>query len=361
MKLQFNLFFVVIFLFSFFQLTCKEEPIIPCNDCPSPSDTTSHNFTWQKYTWGGGGSSSINDVAIINDTNIWVVGDINLPDSIAQDSHGHNRPRCIAHWNGKTWDLQYIAYMPPGSIGDSLSAKVNAIFARDDHDIWIAAGYMFHYDGVKWTPHYNTDAEGSTKIWGDNSGKLWCVGRNGSIIYYNGSNWQKLQSGTTFNFQDIYGAKDSKTGEWEILALTAQYDTLPVQSQLFRIEGTAVSVAETFFKIYFSVWFEPGEKYYLSGDGILWKNKLSDASWVYNPMGTITNNTSGSIRGNNLNDVFISQLYLDVLHFNGASWLDYHNVIPGGFGSYSRIALKGNTMVAGGWIDQKAIVLLGKR
>ena len=38
-------------------------------------DTTSHNFTWQTFTFGGqAGSSTLYDVAIINENNIWGVG-----------------------------------------------------------------------------------------------------------------------------------------------------------------------------------------------------------------------------------------------------------------------------------------------
>jgi hypothetical protein len=44
-------------------------------------DTTSHNFTWQTFTFGGAGGSYLNDVAIINDNNIWAVGNIFAFDS----------------------------------------------------------------------------------------------------------------------------------------------------------------------------------------------------------------------------------------------------------------------------------------
>ncbi|MCF8430437.1 MAG: glucosyl transferase, partial [Melioribacteraceae bacterium] len=39
-------------------------------------DTTSHDFTWQTFTFGdgSGGSSYLNDVAIVDENNIWAVG-----------------------------------------------------------------------------------------------------------------------------------------------------------------------------------------------------------------------------------------------------------------------------------------------
>jgi len=45
-------------------------------------DTTSHNFTWQTWTFGEHSSSRLYDVAIINENNIWAVGEIYMKDSL---------------------------------------------------------------------------------------------------------------------------------------------------------------------------------------------------------------------------------------------------------------------------------------
>ena len=46
-------------------------------------DTTSHNFSWQTFTFGDiiGGSSYLKDIAIINENDIWAVGAIYKADS----------------------------------------------------------------------------------------------------------------------------------------------------------------------------------------------------------------------------------------------------------------------------------------
>ena len=77
MKKYSQIFLFVVLLFALFlNLSCKKTPVGPP---PSPAnDTTSHAFTFQQFTWGGGGASSINDVAILSDTNIWCVGEIQL-------------------------------------------------------------------------------------------------------------------------------------------------------------------------------------------------------------------------------------------------------------------------------------------
>ncbi|MDP2364122.1 MAG: hypothetical protein Q8M94_10165, partial [Ignavibacteria bacterium] len=44
-------------------------------------DTTSHNFTFESWTFGTIGSSVLYDVAIINENNIWAVGEIMIADT----------------------------------------------------------------------------------------------------------------------------------------------------------------------------------------------------------------------------------------------------------------------------------------
>jgi len=52
-------------------MTCKDNPPGPPTD--RPPDTTNHEFTWQTFTLGDGGSSVLYDVAIINDTLAYAV------------------------------------------------------------------------------------------------------------------------------------------------------------------------------------------------------------------------------------------------------------------------------------------------
>ncbi len=60
-------------------------------------DTTSHNFTWQTFTFGEHSTSTLYDVAIIDENNIWAVGEIYMNDSL-----GNPDPIFITllQWNG---------------------------------------------------------------------------------------------------------------------------------------------------------------------------------------------------------------------------------------------------------------------
>jgi hypothetical protein len=164
--------------------SCKQKPTEPIL---TVADTTSHNFTWHLQTLGDFGSSStIFDVAIINDSLAYAVGEIYL-----QDSTGHIQPTPynLAKWDGHTWQLERRYYtvrlLFPNSGGDPyLPASIRAVFAFSENDVWIAAGTVQHWDGTQWQEMSgiagDVFAGGSTKIWGKSALDMYFAGYNGS-------------------------------------------------------------------------------------------------------------------------------------------------------------------------------------
>src|SRR5690606_19447892 len=67
-------------------------------------DTTSHNFTFETWTFGDIGSSVLFDVAIISEDNIWCVGEINIADTSVNGYTTYN----AVHWDGSEWQLKRI-------------------------------------------------------------------------------------------------------------------------------------------------------------------------------------------------------------------------------------------------------------
>jgi hypothetical protein len=85
-------------------------------------DTTSHNFTWVIDTLGNYGSY-LNDVAIIDENNIWVVGNIET------DSGEFN----AAKWDGFRWKTFGIY---------SNTLDLYSIQYFSDDDIWVTIGMV---------------------------------------------------------------------------------------------------------------------------------------------------------------------------------------------------------------------------
>ena len=74
-------------------------------------EPTSHNFTWQTWEFGQNSNSVLYDVAIIDENNIWAVGEIYMNDSLGNpDPNAYN----AVHWDGNNWELKRIPYYHNG-------------------------------------------------------------------------------------------------------------------------------------------------------------------------------------------------------------------------------------------------------
>jgi len=191
----------LILVLLFLAQSCK-SPTAPKGN--NPPDTTSSNFTFQTSTFGNtaAGSSYLNDVAIINDTDIWVVGAVYLTDSTGKpDPFPYN----AVHWDGKSWNLLKITIQTKYGL---VTMTLEGIFAFSSNDIWIVAGDPIHGDGKSWIDYDIRTITGDqsldvSKGWGANSNSMYFVGQTGNIIQYNNGVWQKIDCGTITSIADI--------------------------------------------------------------------------------------------------------------------------------------------------------------
>lgn len=171
-------------------------------------DTTSHNLTWQTFSFGKHNLSTLYDLAIINENNIWAVGEIYMNDSLGNpDLKIYNALK----WNGSDWDMLRIPLTYQGTDYNPLQSV--CAFSADD--IWLCGNNVIHWNGSEFKPEtIPSDIWGSyqiNKVWGRSSSDLYIIGSKGSIAYFNGSNWSKIESGTTSNLIDIWGTQEGNT------------------------------------------------------------------------------------------------------------------------------------------------------
>jgi hypothetical protein len=324
----------------------------------APPDTTSHNFTWTIDTISSPfGSGVLRDVAIINENDIWAVGEI-YADSI-QPWLLYN----AVHWDGQQWELKRIPFT--GWCSAVEFPPLRTIFAFSINDIWFArGGSLVHYNGSTFYNdcEMNPLLDGSiNKIWGADSNDLYAVGDLGTIIHYNGSSWQKIESGTTVDIQDIWGAKNPDSGEWEILAVASSGPFPPQAKQLLSIQGTTVTaMPDSGLALSLAgVWFVPGTIYYVVGDGVFYTEEIGQF-WHSGTTHPLLYKVG--VRGNAANDVFITGSFGLVSHYNGSTWHHYAGVeLPIISGGYGRVSVKSNYVVAVGRIGDQAVILIGRR
>ena len=240
-------------------------------------DTTSHDFTWDVTTLGDGNSSVLYDVAIVNDTCVYAVGEIYKKDSTGQFEYPNY---ALASWNGIEWKLMAIQSQPgPTGYRSDLAPKGIVAFSRND--IWLTAGGVHHFNGEYvdrsyWINYFPGNpnpiwqsGQYANRLWGTSSSNLYVAGTNGALAHYNGSSWKKIESGTTTNINDAWGVQNPLNRKEEVYCAVTDF-LAGKEKKLFKItNGNKVdSINWSPQRHVVSIWTNKGYPLYACGDGI---------------------------------------------------------------------------------------------
>ena len=325
---------------------------------PPAVDTTSHEFIWHLDTVGARGG--LWDIAIIDENNIWAVGDVYLRDSsgaLDPDPYG------LAKWNWTSWKLELVAYHGFGS-STLHPGPLFTIRAFGENDVYVCSSTnLLWWNGVTWTEKaffmQNLSFTGQVrKMWGANGSDLYCVGRSGALYRFTGTTWTSIASGTDVDFKDIWGSTSGT--RTEILVLASNGASFPLGKGLVRVEGsnTTVMPTDSLSDVLSSIWFWPNGKYFIAGSGFYSTQSLS-TPWIRNPMQSIF--YMDCVRGTGTNDIVVVGSKM-VSHYNGSTWRQFTSPeIPTFYGSYIGLAVKDNRVTAVGTADDVPIVLTGIR
>lgn len=338
---------------------------IGCNSVEPPpdgngADTTSHNFTFNTWIFGEHSSSVLNDVAIVNDSSIWAVGEIYLNDSLGQqDPNAYN----AAHWDGDEWELKRIYYY--GSCSAVEYPPLKAIWAFSENELVVSNGGSigwFNGNTVILDCEINPLLSGSiNKVWGSNENDLYVVGNNGNIAHYQNGSWTRIETGTDLEIYDIWGDYNQTNSGYEIIAVAAK-QFVTYDKKIFRITGNSAQNIRTDSIPYsiHGVWFKSGKKYFVAGAGLYSKNNVNSTSqWELLHPGVI-NYYLYAIRGLEMNDFFVCGAFGEVIHYNGSTWKSYIQE-TGINGTLNNINFKKNLVVTVGYANPKAIIIVGTR
>jgi hypothetical protein len=301
------------------------------------------------------------DVAIINDTTIWAVGEIYLKDSTGQvDPDAYN----LAKWSGGKLQMVRVPTATYGGFVSTAVLKTIWAFGRDDVWTFSIAGSYSRWNGNAWSTAFVSERSGSvTKLWGSTSSNLYAVGTNGSISHFDGSTWRRIESGTTLPINDVWGSFRSEANQTEIIAVCAdEYQDLG--RKILRITPSGVeALSDSGLPWSLSgIWFASDGPCYAVGAGIASiSDPFSGERWSVPPSGEINAYYSFAVRGNASNDVVVAGAYGEIVHFNGSIWRNYLNDTGSFFGNLYGVAQRGRTVVAVGAIPQRAIVIIGRR
>ncbi|MCR4418539.1 MAG: glucosyl transferase [Ignavibacteria bacterium] len=324
-------------------------------------DTTSRNFTWQVFEFGDIGLSALHDVAIIDENDIWAVGEIRIADTSINGYTTYN----AVHWDGSNWELKKI-----GRVG---GWACHTVFAFSANDIWFEGN--IHWDGSKYKVHMNGwplmpngDGWQVNKMWGSSSSDLYAVGYNDNIAHWDGNRWTKIESGVDVNFIDIHGqTSDGKificgyntVNEYKATLLEIKDKNVRVKWYKTNVMTYDPPYGGTIHNIFTSgdYLFTVGSKGFFRENVRLgtYPKKVLDYApdWVY------------AMRGNDVNDVFTFSDQNEIYHYNGYNLRKIygnHLILHAFYGGN----VKGDIVVGVGLIyvdptHSKALLVVGKR
>ena len=321
---------------------------------------TNNNFTWQVFTYGNPsyGSSVLRDVSIIDENNIWVVGEVYQLDSLGQtDTQVYG----AGYWDGSEWNLMKVPYKdygnprPPPSPGplftisiidDQIFVTSYANLLRYEYGTWIERAFFIK------DMSFNGQV---LQMWASSADNIYCVGRKGAIYHVTNSGWSEIESGTETTLGDIWGCVNPITGE-EIRYITGRLLEVGDEAKLLKISGNNLVEEISWFEIYdpYSIWSNRTFPIFVSGS-YFYVNKNSGWERVEE----LSGKSSTCVRGTALNDIFVCGSQGLLAHYNGTEWKRFDEVVPGAiFGS---VDIKENTVCIVGSLGLDAIIVVGKR
>jgi hypothetical protein len=312
-------------------------------------DTTTHNVSWQSFEFGEHGASFLWDVAIIEENNIWAVGEIYLKDSL-----GINDPKIynVVHWDGNTWSIKRVEVL---FRGNTITPPLNGVMALSSVNIWLVGSLPINGDGQNWQIfdlRTTLDPNISlSKTWGKDPNAIYFTGNAGSLVYYSGIEWKKIESGTDTRINDVYGIESG--GNNTILYCPVSSYFIPGDKKILKIIDQKVDSVSWNRDIRLNSAWAPNENIlYVCGEGNF-VNKFGKWEDI-----NLYPGATNSVRGNGLNDIFIVGDNGSIFHFNGMSWQMLN--IPNDKG-YSRVTTKGNMVVICGNHLGKGLIEVGIR
>ncbi len=316
-------------------------------------DTTSHNFTFETFTFGGtAGSSILYDVTIINENDIWAVGEIYIADTSINGYTTYN----AVHWDGNQWELKRIMFYTFCGQQSKDSYPASSVIAFSESEIWISMkgdqvakienGLQTQTICMPWIFSIN-------KIWGSSSNNLYVVGNNGNIARFNGSLWTRIESGTTTNINDVWGYVNVDGNETIYCAVSFVFQ-LGDQKILTIMNNNVDSLSWNTGRRVHSVWTNSKNYVYTAGGGIF-ENKRG----YWNEITEVPLYYSDNIRGTENDNIFVCGDFGLFAHFNGSTWKTYDELYIQGI--YFSVAVKNNIVITVGLEGNRAIIVKGLR
>jgi hypothetical protein len=323
---------------------------------------TSHSFQWNKEAIGLW-TSYLSDVSIVDDSCVWVVGNIYRR---SQSDPSQLLIYGAAYWLGDSWRLLEVPYHIDSST--VMPGELVAVHAVSRTRVYAASyGELLMWDGSSWSTKaifYKswpfTHFINSVRAVDEHL--VYCGAADGVVYAVTDTSWTEISLAPGLDCVDLYSARNTRTGRDEVLAaFSAQgggagralfsLDGLDAQPVLLDGIGSTIT----------GLWFEPGSLYFAAGDVVYTSVRRStNLRWAPDSYVQVSGTAPATLRGNELNDILLLTQFGQLVHFNGVSLRQYPSVDASG-GVYRRIDFKGNLAVGVGEESGFGLIGIGLR
>jgi len=308
-------------------------------------DTTSQNFTFEILEFGDGFSSSyFNDVWIFNPDDIWLCGNV-----FTNDSTDGN----LYHWNGSYWKAHRLNFV-----------DMEGIWGIDTI-MYLASGGLWIYDRdtlIRQNIQGNFEpGQAVHKLWGSSLSNIYGVGPWGTIVYYNGVRWTKIDFDTQWYFYNITGNKE--TGVAYAVAINQVDDCIIV-----KIDNSNISIfyqkSLSDIKVSSRTITELNNYLYISGfyyqNLICRLNDKEDIKTIHVLPLTLGVRQSFTLQSNDIFYAGEENSEARLVHFNGVNYkiFDIPQIDPDNYGGIHAIK---DLAVSAGFTNNKAYLIIVRR
>ena len=221
-----------------------------------------------------------------------------LPAMLSEDEPTtNNTPTALSSIPEWTWQNP----LPQGN-------TLQAVWGSGPNDVFAVGSYgtILHYDGIEWQVMDSGTTQNLNGVWGSSGADVFAVGSGGTILHYDGAIWHPMSSGTTRDLNGVWGSSTNNVFAVGSNGTIRRYD-----GSLWRSMSSGTTNTLN------GIWGSAANDIFVVGDkGTI---RRYDGS-VWRALSSNTSLDLLAVWGSSSSNVFAVGDLETVLYYNGYSW-----------------------------------------